>query len=179
MILEYQKAADNNFVSEAESMIYSVVENENDTSLLPATMDSSVKDGIGEKHLLSAIQYVEYQTDYLRQYYEYVETALPNAKDDREQVAILKAAKDMAKTKATDRVLKRIGAPTGDTASKYGAVDDTNVILFKAALDLANDDGSLKQQEVIDAIDALDLTRKQSSTLFHTRYDSDKNNPYK
>ena len=179
MILEYQKAADNHFVSETQRMIYEVCEREGATDYLPSTMQSSVKDGNKAEHLLSDIQYVEYQTDYLRQYYEYVETALPNAKDDREQVAILKAAKDMAKTKATDRVLKRIGAPTGDTASKYGAVDDTNVILFKAALDLANDDGSLKQQEVIDAIDALDLTRKQSSTLFHTRYDSDKNNPYK
>ena len=179
MIAEYQKAADNDYISETQRMIYAVCEREGATDYLPSTMQSTVKDGNKAEHLLSDIQYVEYQTDYLRQYYEYVEATLPNAKDDREQVAILKAAKDMAKIKATDRVLKRIGAPTGDTASKYGTVDDTNVILFKAALDLANDDGGLSQQEVIDAIDALNLSRSQSSTLFHTKYDSDKNNPYK
>ena len=116
---------------------------------------------------------------YLRRYYEYVEATLPNARDEKEEAAILKAAKDVAKDTATDRVLSRIGATTSDYGSKYSGVGDNDVIRFKAALDLANDDGGLSQQEVIDAIDALNLSRSQSSTLFHTKYDSDKNNPYK
>lgn len=179
MIKEYQKDADNGFVSPTLRMVYDVCEREGDTEFLPSTMQSSIKDGNKADHLLSDVQYVEYQTDYLRRYYEYVETALPAAKNDREETAILRAAKSYAKDTATDAALKRIGAPTGDTVDKYGSVSEDKVIQFKAALDLADDDGGLSQQEVIDAIDALRLSRSQSSTLFHTRYDSDKNNPYK
>lgn len=179
MIKEYQKDADNGFVSPTLRMVYDVCEREGDTEFLPSTMQSSIKDGNKADHLLSDVQYVEYQTDYLRRYYEYVETALPAAKNEREETAILRAAKSYAKDTATDAALKRIGAPTGDAVEKYGSVSEDKVIQFKAALDLADDDGGLSQQEVIDAIDALRLSRSQSSTLFHTRYDSDKNNPYK
>lgn len=179
MILEYRKADDLHFTSETERMIYAVCAREGTTDYLPGVMQSTVKDGSDTKHLLSDVQYVEYQTDYLRRYYEYVETQLPAAKSENEEVAILKAAKSVAKDTATERALSRIGATSSGYSAKYDGIPDSDVILFKAALDMADDDGGLSQAEVIDAINSLGLSRSQSSTLFHTKYDSDKNNPYR
>jgi hypothetical protein len=52
-------------------------------------------------------------------------------------------------------------------------------ILFRTALQMADDDGSLKQEEVIDALyDMTWLTDAERDYLFGTRYKSDKNNPW-
>lgn len=191
ILLEYEKesehgyqaddpASANNYIhTPTHAAICEISVREGDTALLPSTMNVKIKDGNGVEHLLSDVEYVEYQTDYLRRYYEYIEDTLPKAKSEKQEAAIIRAAKNYAKDGAQDRVLKRIGAPAGDAVSKYGKVSTSNVILFKSLLDLADDDGSLKQDEVIAAIDRLSLSRTESSTLFHTKYTSDKNNPYK
>jgi hypothetical protein len=51
---------------------------------------------------------------------------------------------------------------------------------YKVNIDLTRDDGSMTQDEVIAAIDALDnLSDDEFTALFHTQYKSDKNNPRK
>ena len=178
MIAEYRKAADNAFATEAQTTVYGVLKKLGTTEYLPSALSVTVKDGAGEDHLLSAEDYVEYQLDYNRRYWEYVELALPEAKGIREQAATLKAAKNLAKTEATDRALGQLKAPDSGHAARFRGINAADAIRFNTALDLANDDGSLTQREVIDAINALGLSRRDSSTLFHTRYESDRNNPY-
>ena len=64
---------------------------------------------------------------------------------------------------------------------KFNGVSDKDIITFKAELDLADDDGSLKQDEVIDIVTMMvrdGLSYDDAYTLFHSKYDSDKNNPW-
>ena len=181
MILEYEKSAEDGTYTRAEKAVLDVVRKTGDTgTYMPSVMNTVVKDGKDKQHQLSDVQYVEYQTDYLRIYYEIIEDALPDAKSDAEKAAIVKHAKETAKTTATARTLSRIGAP--QVTNKYAGVSDRNVTIFTGLLDVADDDGSLKQAEVIEAIERMQkrngLSDADAYALFHSRYDSDKNNPW-
>lgn len=183
MILEYRKQADSGTPSKAQEAVYGVVKaSDKGTALLPSTMNTYVKDKHDVKHSLSAVQYVEYQTDYLRLYWEYIEDNLNTGDSVSKQAAIISAAKERAKEQATDSTLKRIGALILDGTDKYSGVSDSDVIQFEAQLDLANDDGSLKQDEVVGILEIMvanGLGYDDAYTLFHSRYDSDKNNPWR
>ena len=183
MILEYQKATDSGELTAAQRAVYSVCERQGSTENLPSVMQSTIKDGKEVSHTLSDVQYVEYQTDYLRLYWNYVEANLNTRDTLAQQAAVLKAAKDVAKEEATNRVLARIGATQTDYFAEFEGVSNDTVISYKAQRDLANDDGSLKQDEVIGILEAMianeNLTYEEAYILFHSEYDSDKNNPWK
>ena len=182
MIAEYQKAADEGTTTRSQDAVYKVCEQAGTTEYLPAVMQSTIKDGEGSSRTLSDVQYVEYQTDYLRLYWEHVEADLDTTASQAEQVAVLKAARDVAKEEATNRTLARIGAPRTDYFDKYGDVSTDKVIEFKAQADLANDDGSLKQDEIINIIEIMiedGLSYEDAYALFHSKYDSDKKNPWR
>lgn len=182
MILEYRKSADTGSATKAQDAVFAVCDKEGSTEFLPSVMQSTIKDGGGTPHTLSDVQYVEYQTDYLRIYWENVEQNLTGVKTDAEKVAILKSAKEVAKEQATNRTLKRIGAEATSFQEKYKNVGTNDVIQFRAQLDLADDDGSLKQDEVIGILQAMiqdGLSYDDAYLLFHSRYDSDKNNPWR
>jgi len=182
MITEYRKASDTGSLTAAQRAVYELCEAVGSTDNLPAVMPVEVKDGNGAKHALSELQYVEYQTEYNRLYWEHVEDTMLGAGTTAEKNAVLKAAKDVAKTQATDRVLARIGAKQSSYAADFSGVSTQDVITFKAQSDLANDDGSLKQDEVIDIIGLMvenGLDFEDAYTLFHSKYESDKNNPWK
>lgn len=182
MIAEYQKAADEGTTTRSQDAVYKVCERAGTTEYLPAVMQSTIKDGEGISRTLSDVQYVEYQTDYLRLYWERVEANLDTTASQKEQVAVLKAARDVAKEEATNRTLARIGAPRTDYFDKYGDVSTDKVIEFKAQADLANDDGSLKQDEIISILEAMiedGLSYEDAYALFHSKYDSDKKNPWR
>ena len=182
MITEYRKASDTGSLTAAQSAVYELCRTVGSTDNLPAAMPVEVKDGNGKKHALSDLQYVEYQTEYNRLYWDHVEDNLFGADTTAEKNAVLKAAKDVAKTQATDRVLARIGAKQSGFSTQYEGVSTGDVITYKAQRDLANDDGGLKQEEVIDIIGLMvenGLSFEDAYTLFHTEYDSDKNNPWK
>ena len=56
------------------------------------------------------------------------------------------------------------------------------MIEFKAQADLANDDGSLKQDEIISILEVMiedGLSYEDAYALFHSKYDSDKKNPWR
>lgn len=182
MIAEYQKAADEGTTTRSQDAVYKVCEQAGTTEYLPAVMQSTIKDGEGSSRTLSDVQYVEYQTDYLRLYWEHVEADLDTTASQAEQVAVLKAARDVAKEEATNRTLARIGAPRTDYFDKYGDVSTDKVIEFKAQADLANDDGSLKQNEIISILEVMiedGLSYEDAYALFHSKYDSDKKNPWR
>lgn len=183
MILEYQKATDSGELTAAQRAVYSVCERQGSTENLPSVMQSTIKDGKEVSYTLSDVQYVEYQTDYLRLYWNYVEANLNTRDTLAQQAAVLKAAKDVAKEEATNRTLARIGATQTDYFAEFEGVSNDTVISYKAQRDLANDDGSLKQDEVIGILEAMianeNLTYEEAYILFHSEYDSDKNNPWK
>lgn len=65
-----------------------------------------------------------------------------------------------------------------DAGASVG-IEPWEYILFRVALQMADDVGSLKQDEVIDALEEMTwLTDRERDYLFGTRYSSDKNNPW-
>lgn len=179
MINEYRKASDSGALTTAQKAVYAVCKQENSTDYLPSTMQPTVKDGAGKTHTLSGVDYVEFQLNYNRLYWEYVEDNINSGKSAAEKAAICTAAKSTAKADAINRIAASHGWAKTEDAEKFKGVNADAVVRFKAYLDIANDDKSLTQDEVIAAIDRLALSKEQSSTLFHSKYDSDKNNPYK
>lgn len=181
MILEYQKASDNGYITKAQSIVYSICKKEGSTELLPSSVNTYVKDGDDKTRNLSAAQYVEYQLDYNRRYWEYVEDNITTSQSHAEKLAVLKAAKQTAGDAATDQVLARIGAPKTKFSTKFNGVNYNDIVTFRAEIDLADDDG-INQKEVEDIIDDMlryGLDKHDAYTLFHSRYESDKNNPWR
>lgn len=179
-IYEYRKAHDHNITTDAERMAYGVCKEQDGTELLPSCLPVTVKDGDEKTHSLSASQYVEYQFDYNRLYWEYVEDMLSPSQSADERAAVLRAAKTVAKEEATNRILSELRAPKTSHAEKYDGVKAEDVAMFKAFCDLANDDGSLKQEEVINIIKGMNLSGEESYALFKSKYPkSDANNPWR
>ena len=171
MLLEYRKATDSGYLTDTQQAVYEIVRKEGNTEYLPSVMQTTVKDGDDKEHALSPEQYVEYQTDYLRLYWEYVEDNMLGAKSYDEKIAILKAAKTVARENATSRTLGRIGATTSSFSVKYQGVEANDIIDFMAGVILAGKDGSVKQAEVVDIIMDMSLSDDNAWTLYFSRYD--------
>lgn len=177
MITEYRKDSDNGTRTEAEAAVEAVCEAAGSTEYLPAVMPVTVKDANGEAHTLSDSQYLEYQTEYLGFYWDTVERTLDRAGNQQSSESVLAAAKSVAKDNATRRLFSRMGIK--NKPDKYKGIGGSTLTQFKAGIDKANDDGSLTQEEVISIIDNLQgLNDDQRSTLFHSHYECDKNNPW-
>ena len=117
-----------------------------------------------------------------------MEQNLTGAQTEAEKVAILKSAKEVAKEQATNRTLKRIGADATSYFDKYGNVGTNDVIQFQAQVDLANQadkaagEGSADQDDIIGILEIMiedGLSYEDAYMLFHSKYDSDKNNPWR
>ena len=152
MILEYQKATDSGATTAAQRAVYAVAKKQGNTEALPSVMQTTVKDGNERTHTLSSVQYVEYQTDYLRLYWEHVEDGLSASMSDAEKAAVLKQAKAVAKEEATNRTLARIGAKQTDYFDSYGTAGSDAIVSYKANRAVANADGSVTQDEVAEII---------------------------
>lgn len=186
MIREYQKAYDLNSTTRAQEAVYAICREKNSTDYLPGVMQTTVKDGNDVRHTLSDVQYVEFQTEYLGLYWEIAEDVLSDAGNAAERASLLKEAKDTAKEQATNRVLRRIGAPIVADYD-YGSISPADVAEFNSIYSNATSDkdedgdtipGS-KQEKVIAGIESIEgLTDEQRSLLFQSVYDSDKNNPW-
>lgn len=172
MLLEYRKATDSGYVTDAQEAVYAIVRREGSTEYLPGVMQTVVKDGNDKEHHLSPSQYVEYQTDYLRLYWEYVEDNMLGAKSYDEKLAVLEAAKNVARQNATSRTLGRIGATATDFSKKYEGVSANDVIDFMAGVTLAGkEDDKVSQSEVVDIITDMALSDDNAWTLYFSRYD--------
>ena len=171
MILEYQKATDAGTTTRAQAAVYEICERTKETKYLPGVMQSTIKDGNDREHTLSAVQYVEYQTDYLRLYWENVEENLYGTMTISEKVAVMNAAKTVAREEATARVLSRIGAKASDYAEKYRGVSADDVVDFLTGITLADADGSVKQAEVVEIITDMRLDDDDAWTLYFSKYD--------
>lgn len=185
MILEYRKAADSGSKTALQKTVESICVSRGDTKYLPSVVQQTVKDEDGKPHSLSASQYVEYQTDYLKIYWDTVEETLPNAKTGREKSDAVLAAKDLAEDVAKNRLLKRIGA-SYDSTYLDTEVELGDIAYFESLYDNTTSDkdkggntiAGSKQEKVIQILEDMDLTDAQRSYLFGTKYSSDKNNPW-
>lgn len=178
MILEWRKSADSGELTSAQKAVYAVAEKAG-TEYLPAALSTDVTDSSGNKYTLTATQYVEYQTNYLRIYWETAEEALSGAKTDAEKVAALKAAKKTAKDTAEDTALKQSGHGTNGWAQKYGSASADEVTSVLAAKDLVDDDG-FKQAEATEILEESYMDKQDKALIWQTitGAQSTKNNPW-
>ena len=180
MIYEYRKNADVGTVTPVQEAVYDVIRQSGSTELMPAAMQPYIKTDDARYDLTDA-QYVEYQTSYNGFYWSLAEEALSGTNPDRKKSALLRQVKATAKEEADKAMLSKLGVNTEETPGKYGTVSAQNVMTFKAGMELANDDGSLLQEEVITVIEDMvknGLSKEDASTLFRSKYKSDKNNPW-
>ena len=140
MIREYQKGIDGGYKTEWQKAVEAVCVEKGSTEYLPAVMSGEVTDGEGNKHDLSDVQYVEYQTDYLRLYWETVEETMSSNLSTEAKANILEAAKTVAKERATERTLQRIGATTYENKPAIEAEEfGINTKLYiTASVEMAN-----------------------------------------
>lgn len=187
MILEYQKASDNGTKTAGQKAVEAVCSAAGTTEYLPSVMQSTIKDENKQSHTLSAAQYVEYQGEYLRLYWEAVEDALPRAGSQKEKEEILKNAKDLAGETARARALKRIGAAYDKDDLDHGGLSLGDEAVFEAAFDMLtgdkDDEGKTisgsKRDKVIETLEEMSwLTDAERDYLFSEKGYSDKSNPW-
>ena len=172
MINEYRKVDDSGQLPQPLSAVKDVILATGNTNCLPGVMQTEIKDGNDKTYQLSAVQYVEYQTDYLRLYWEAVEELLPEAETNSEKINILLSAKDVAKEKAGMRTLSRIGASTTEFGQTYGDLSTEQLVEFYAGVKEANSDNSTTKSEVVDVIANMNLDSDDAWTLYFIRYSS-------
>lgn len=181
MIREYQKAADNQSQTDAEKEVYAICEAHGDVDILPGVMNTSIKDADGKEYSLSAVDYVEFQTDYLGIYWESVSQALDGVKGDAQRYSVLKSVKDAAKEQAKVRALKRMGAKTTtEWGDKYSGFSTYDVAYVKANAD-ADGNGKISQAEVEALLRKMDLTNAERADLWAATNKAwaEKNNPFR
>lgn len=173
MIREYQKSIDGGYKTSWQKAVEAVCKAKGSTDYLPSVMSGEVTDGNGKKHNLSDVQYVEFQTDYLRLYWETVEDTMSADMTTDEKTRILLSAKRVARERAIERTLKRIGASSSEFATKYSGVDNDALTEFLAGVDAAGEDNSVKKSEVVDIISNMNIDNDDAWTLYLSKYDNE------
>ena len=134
MIYEYQRVTDKNLKTDAEKAVIEVIkESDGDTSNLPAVMSTYVKDAQKNRYDLTDAQYVEYQTMYNAEYWNYIEEHKDNLTAD-----IMKEAKSAAKTNATNAILKSLVKDSESYKETYNAVTSTSTYKNASSSDKEN-----------------------------------------
>lgn len=187
MIVEFNKSAKSGVSTDLEKAVENVCVHVGNVELMPAVLDPFIKMDDGTEIQLTASQYVDYQTNYLTLYWKYAGTTLGSAmgKNEENGAALLYSARTQAAIEAKGMMLDALGYHKGyDAYEKIQELNEDGIstaqyALFEAALDIANDDGPMLQEEFKSVIRAMDnLTNPERSALFHTRYESDKNNDW-
>jgi len=182
MISDYRDACDEGSLTDEQEAVFNACKEIGDTKYLPSVMSSTVTDSKSVEHDLTGLQYYEYATNYNSIYYDLAGKTLGYAKSTKDKEIILSAVKDLAKERATNAVLGKIGGVKFTNYDKYKGVDDTDVIRFKLTLKKNDADGNnnISQEEGVNAIKAMKLSDRQSNILFHSvnKEWAEKNNPW-
>ena len=119
-IEEYLSAREEGFRTAEQEAVYNVCRAAGDTSgMLPSARQTSVKDGAGTVHNLSAARYYDYQGNFNSLYWNLVKEALPGVGTDAERESVLKYAVDAAGEMAKNNALMKLGAPTTKEYGKF------------------------------------------------------------
>lgn len=187
MILDYQTAKEAGYKTSQQKQLEELCKSEGNTELMPSVMQNTIKDAKENTHTLSGEQYVEYQTDYLRIYWEGMESGMSLSMSTNEKVAVAREVKQAAAEQAKARALKRMGLPYDEKDADTGTLNIGEIAVFEVEYDMAlgeiGENGKTvpgsKQEDVIEALESMTwLTDEEKSYLFRTKYSSDKNNPW-
>ena len=174
MMSDFLTSMENGYTNSAQEAVEKYVEATNDTDVMPAAMPISIKDDDGKSYNLSSKEYVQMQTEYLSNYYEYVGNAVSSAPSSIEtQGKLMAAAKAKAKEDAVAAALYRRGYTSKDYSNnqemqKVG-LTSADYATFEAALKEADADGNgyIKKSEAKKALKSMpNLTDEQWHYLF-------------
>ena len=177
MTAEFNKYADSRKPTAEQAALYSLCKRLGDVSLLPQAMATIVKDDGGKEHKLTSSQYVNFQTEYLTLYWDYVGGVLqsPSLKTAKEKQTALEAAKIKANEDAKAKMLKRLGVPN-ETYEKNAMMEAVGLTpseyaLYKAALEKydENNNGRIDQDEARNAVESIPgLSEEEQAFLWQS-----------
>ena len=145
MVNDYRSFTDTGIMTPVQEALYGLVKKTGDTSLLPATMQTYVKDG-SNKYELKAAGYIDYQTRYNELYWQYIEDNLDLNADTKSQADVVKVANNLAKEKAATYALGQMGIVPEKKSKSSEWVDQgydlADLMAFDAAKEAGNQDGA-------------------------------------
>lgn len=182
IVTEYLKAKEIGSGNRAEEMLFDVIRMNEDLSYLPGALSSTVKDADNVQHQLSAQQYVDYQTNYNRVFWETCENGFTG--DAEKDAGIVEIAKALASAEAKRTALSNIGAPyeygndvkhildaeeAGFSAAEYiSAYTDfhNGTKDMTATNDAGETETGLKKQRVMDYIDNMSISKEMKRYIY-------------
>jgi len=180
MLYDYRAAYGKPNVTPVYKAVYDVVKQTGSAEYMPDVKDITIKDGDGRIYSLTSREYYDYQTKYLNYYWSYVGKNLNLAANIKEKASVISVAKAVASQRTDEYMLNKKGSSTG-YFDDYSGIDDGDVIEFNSRIKI-DTDGTPTQQEIIDIVALMvseGLEYEDAYTLFHSKYDSDKNNPWR
>lgn len=184
MIKEYQRNVEHGLVSEIESKVYDLCEEQGDVSVLPSVMNTVIKDANGKSYQLTAEQYVKFQTEYLGIYWDTIEKAfsMKDANNDDIRWEIVNSVKQYASEEAKAKTLKRIGAGTTSYGEKHEDINLEDWTMYKALVQFIDDNDSISQSEAEEALWQMmindGLTEEEAARIFSAQNSNWKSNPF-
>ncbi len=158
-----------------------------DTSYMCSALNPYVKDDDGNRHNLTAAQYVEYQGLFNSAYWQYVGNVLMSSDSTQAKAIAVNQARARARSEVDGIMLSRLGVD-----SKYSSqlaeekavgltADDS--IAFRSALDEVDakreaEGSNLSKSDVYEILDSMDLTDAQRAYLYGNLNYSEVSNIY-
>ena len=177
MLQAEEYSREHNITNPTQEILYSAVRATGETDITPQVMPTYIKDANGIEYNLNYAQYYDYQARYNGYYWTAVEDAAKTGMTGADLYEAIKKAKALAKSKADSYMLNQTGGSS--VKNEFEGVPDDKIIQFQTTIKLRKDnDESVKQADVIEILEGMNITDAQRYTLFRSMWDSDKNNPW-
>lgn len=177
MLQAEEYSREHNITNSTQEILYSAVRATGETDITPQVMPTYIKDANGIEYSLNYAQYYDYQARYNGYYWTAVEDAAKTGMTGADLYEAIKKGKALAKSKADSYMLNQTGGSS--VKNEFEGVPDDKIIQFQTTIKLREDNGeSVKQADVIEILEGMNITDAQRYTLFHSKWTSDKNNPW-
>ena len=177
MLQAEEYSREHNITNSTQEILYSAVRATGETDITPQVMNTVITDANGITYNLNYAQYYDYQARYNGYYWTAVEDAAKTGMTGTDLYEAIKKAKALAKSKADSYMLNQTGGSS--VKNEFEGVPDDKIIQFQTTIKLREDNGeSVKQADVIEILEGMNITDAQRYTLFHSKWTSDKNNPW-
>ena len=158
-----------------------------DTSYMCSALNPYVKDDDGNRHNLTAAQYVEYQGLFNSAYWQYVEKALMSSDSTQAKAIAVNQARARARSAADGIMLSRLGVDSKYSSQlaeeKAVGLTAEDSIAFRSTLDEVDakreaEGSNLSKSDVYEILDSMDLTDAQRAYLYGNLNYSEVSNIY-
>ena len=158
-----------------------------DTSYMCSALNPYVKDDDGNRHNLTAAQYVEYQGLFNSAYWQYVEKALMSSDSTQAKAIAVNQARARARSEADGIMLSRLGVDSKYSSQlaeeKAVGLTAEDSIAFRSTLDEVDakreaEGSNLSKSDVYEILDSMDLTDAQRAYLYGNLNYSEVSNIY-